>query len=181
MKLLIFIIIITLILIIYYLKSKINQINQINQINEPFGNLLDTAHTRYQQSANNLSVNQIQINPNNPLNITTKLSGNIITSQDVSASNLNLNILKLGPNTVYNKFVLDNQIISNIKTEEIQNFLSFDIKKNYMYDPKTIILYEDIINYTNGNDASGTIGTDLSGTTIIPFRLVTRTITTITL
>jgi len=164
MKLLIFIIIITLILVIYYLKSK------LNQINEPFGNLLDTAHTRYQQSANNLSVNQIQINPNNPLNITTELSGNVITSQDVSASNLNLNILKLGPNTVYNKFLLDNSIISNIQTEEIQNFLSFDIKKNYMYDPKTIIIYENITNYTNGNDASGTIGTDLSGTTIIPFK-----------
>ena len=124
MKLLIFIIIITLILIIYFLKSK------LNQINESFGNLLDTAYTRYQQSANNLSVNKIQINPNNPLNITTELSGNVITSQDVSASNIILNTLKLNPNIVYNKFVLDNQVIKNIKTEEIQNFLSFDIKKN---------------------------------------------------
>jgi hypothetical protein len=71
---------------------------------------------------------------------------------------------------VYNKFVLNNQVITDIKTEEIQNFLSFNIKKNYMYDPNLIIIYDDITNYTNLNDASGTFGTDLSGTTIIDFK-----------
>lgn len=176
MKLLIFIIIITLILIIYFLKSKLNEIHQIYEL---FGNLLNTSHAKYQQTENNLSVNQIQINPNNLLNI-TELSGNVITSQDVLASNVNLNILKLNPNIVYNKFILDNPIISNIKTEEIQNFLSFDIKKNYMYDPNSIIIYENISNYTNLNDASGTLGTDLLdtdllGTTIINFKPIVNT------
>jgi len=157
MKLLIFIIIITLVLIIYFLKSK------INQIKESFGNLFNTATTKYQKIADNLLVNSIQINSNNPLNITTELSGNIISAQDVSASNITLNTLTLKPNIVYNKFLLNNSIISNIQTNEIQNFLSSnDIKNNYMYDPNVIIIYENITNYTNGKDASGTFGTDLS-------------------
>ena len=169
MKILIFIIIITLILIIYFLKSKLNQ--QYQQ-REPFGNLLDLANTKYLQTLNNVSVNQIQINPATPLNATADLSANIITSQDVSATNIILSRLKLNPNTVYNKFIVDNTIISNIKMEEIQNFLTFDNKKNYMYDPKSIIIYESITNYTNLSDASGTFGTDLSGSLIIPFKPV---------
>jgi len=168
MKILLFIIIITLILIIYLLKSK------LNQTHETFGNLLDSANTKYLQTTNNVSVNQIQINPSNPLNITADLSGNIITSQDVSATNIRLDRLNINPNIVYNKFVVNNSIISDIKMEEIQNFLTFDTKKNYMYDPKSIISYENIINYTNLNDASGTFGTDLSGATIIPFKPVTN-------
>lgn len=169
MKILLFIIIIILLLIIYFLRSK------IKQMYEPFGNLLELANTKYSQTMGNVTTNKIQINSSIPLNITTDLSGNIFTSQDVLATNIILDRLNINPNVVYSKFVVNNPIISNIKSEEIQNFLTFDIKNNYMYDPKSIILYEDIIKYTNLSDASGVYGTDLSGTTIIPFRPITRT------
>lgn len=169
MKILLFIIIIILLLIIYFLKSK------VNQMYEPFGNLLDTANTKYSQTMGNVTTNKIQINPSIPLNITTDLTGNMISSQDVLATNIILDRLNINPNVVHSKFIVNNPIISNIKSEEIQNFLTFNIKTNYMYDPKTIIIYEDIIRYTNLSDASGVYGTDLTGTTIIPFRQITRT------
>lgn len=141
---------------------------------EPFGNLLDTAYTKYSRTMGNVATNKIQINPSLPLNITTDLSGNILTSQDVSATNIILSRMNINPNVVHRKFVVNNPIILNIKSEEIQNFLTFDTKKNYMYDPKSIIIYEDISRYTDLSDASGIYGTDLSGAEIIPFKQNTR-------
>jgi hypothetical protein len=167
MKILIFIIIITLIFIIYFLKSKLN---------ESFGNLVDTAKNKYQQIVNNHTINdRLQINPNNNLFIEADLSSNIVTAQDVSASNISVNNLILKPNINYNKFILDYNLISNIKNNTIQNYLLFDIKKNYMYDQSSVIIYENITAYTNGNDASGTFGTDISGSTLIPFKPVSKT------
>ena len=173
MKLLIFIIILILILLIFYLNGKLN-----DKLNEEFETetLLTNANAKYLQYTNNFLINdKIQINPNSSMSITNNLSGNIITVSDISASNFVVNTLQLKSNVPYDKILINNDIISNIKNDTIQNFLILNNKNNYMYDPSSTIIYDEIYNYTSGNDDNGHFGTDiLSNNTVITIKPFTQ-------